>query len=254
MRKVGFILFVIVLSIGCSVSRKQVRKTIETAEISGEINLFEDIIGQNLIGRSFFIEKAEFRIRTEEGEKSGVGTVKFLMPDKFLISIKSRAGIEIARIFIKGDSIMANDRLNKRMYRSSRSYLQNKYGFPVALLPVILGDYVNEEKLDSSKIHCTDGKLLINGSVQDVKIEYLMDCKLGKSMQVIARDNKEENSIKIKYSQFFKTNTINAPGRIEVVEKQSNTTIEIKIVKILSPWEGSIEFIPGKQYETINFL
>ena len=116
MRKVVFIFVVVVLSIGCSVSRKQVRETIKTGEITGEVELLEDIINQNLIERSFFIEKAEFRIRTEEGEKSGVGTVKFLMPDKFLISIKSRTGIEIARIFINGDSIMANDRFNKRLY------------------------------------------------------------------------------------------------------------------------------------------
>ena len=69
------------------------------------VNLYESIINQNLTVRSFFIERAEFKIISNDGEKSGIGTIKFLMPDRFLISIKSKTGIEVARIFLTGDSI-----------------------------------------------------------------------------------------------------------------------------------------------------
>ena len=41
---------------------------------------------------------------------------------------------------------------------------------------------------------------------------------------------------------------------LNISEKQTNTRIEIKILKIVIPWEGSIEFIPGKQYEKIHLL
>ena len=59
------------------------------------------------------------------------------MPDKFLISIKSHTGIEVARIFLTGDSIMINDRINKKLYYGSTSYLKNKYGLTTAVFPVI---------------------------------------------------------------------------------------------------------------------
>ena len=68
-------------------------------------NLYESIVNQNLTGKSFLLKEPNSKSEADDGEKSGLGTVKFLMPDKFLISIKSNAGIEVARIFLTGDSI-----------------------------------------------------------------------------------------------------------------------------------------------------
>ena len=119
------------------------------------------LLNQNLTARSFFIEKAEFKISSGDGEKSGIGTVKFQMPDKFLISIKSKAGIEVARIFLTGDSIFINDRFNKKLYYGSTSYLKSKYGYYNIIIASILGDYVNDQKLDRSKINCIEWKVKI---------------------------------------------------------------------------------------------
>jgi hypothetical protein len=254
LRKVAFILIVIILSVGCSVSRKQ-RKNLTAGFNSSNINeLVQSIVSQNLTSRSFYIQKAEFRIKTEQGERSSLGSIKFLMPDKFLIEIKSKAGIEVARIFLSGDSILVNDRFNKKLYYSSASILKNKYGLTTSLLPVALGDFVNEKKLDSSMIKCIDGKVNIEGAVKSVKVNYLIDCELGKSILTVPEDNINENILEISYSDFFRTNEINTPGKIEISEKKSKTTIEIVIMKILSPWEGTIEFIPGKQYQKIPLL
>ena len=64
---------------------------------------------------------------------------------------------------------MINDRFNKKLYYGSTSYLKSKYGVTTALLPVFLGDYVNDQKLDSTKIKCIDGKLNILGIINNVK-------------------------------------------------------------------------------------
>jgi hypothetical protein len=254
LRKIAFILTFTVLSAGCAVNRKQARTASSSSTAAQLINLYESILIQNLTSRSFYIERAEIRIKSSEGEKSGLGTVKFMIPDKFLISIKSIGGIEVARIFLTGDSIMINDRFNKRLYYGSESYLKNKYGVTTSLLPVLLGDYVNEQKLDSNKISCTDGKLSVIGKVNSVKIKYLIDCELGKSVMAMPEGKNEENSLEIRYNEFFRVNNINFPGKIDIIEKLNNTTIEIKIQKIITPWEGVIEFIPGKQYEKILLL
>ena len=63
-----------------------------------------------------------------------------------------------------------------------------------------------------------------------------------------------DNGLQIGYSQFFKISNLNAPGKIEISDKQNNTVIEIRIQKIVIPWEGTIDFIPGKQYEKIHLL
>ncbi len=105
MRKIIYILVILFLSGSCSVSRKQKRGGKENINSTRTISLYDNILNQNLTARSFFIERAEFSIKSGEEEKNGLGTVKFLMPDKFLITLKSHAGIEVARIFLTGDSI-----------------------------------------------------------------------------------------------------------------------------------------------------
>lgn len=251
MRKIIFILTIVILNYGCAVKKKS-GKTKDSATPDSESGIYASILNQNLTGRSFFLERAEFKIRSGDGEKSGLGTVKFLMPDKFLISIKSNIGIEVARIFLKGDSIFINDRFNKRLYYGSTSFLKSKYGFTTSLLPVLLGDYVNDLKPDSNMIRCKDGRVNVSGNINDVEVEYLIDCQFGKSILTVPERMSDESSLEIKYSGFFSTEGINIPGKIEITEKQTNTTIEILIQKVIVPWNGVIDFIPGKQYDKIR--
>lgn len=245
------IFFVLTLVSGCTATRRQGRGISSPGNSSSILGLHENIINQNITANSFFIERAEFRIISGAAENSGLATMKFLMPDKFLITIKSRTGIEIARVFLSGDSIMANDRFNKKLLYGSASYLKGKYGLTTALLPLVLGDYVNDKQIDNNKIICTDGNLKIDGIVKDVRIQYLVDCILGKSIKAIPEDISNENVLEFRYSNFLYINNIYIPGKIEITENKSNTKIEIKIQKFISPWEGKIEFIPGKQYEKI---
>ncbi len=54
--------------------------------------------------------------------------------------------------------------------------------FTTAVLPVILGDYVNDLKLDSSNLKCTDGILVTDALVKSLRIKYLINCENGKSI------------------------------------------------------------------------
>jgi len=252
LRKVAYILIIAILTVGCSASRKVKRKNISNENLHKYDNTYHGILNQNITARSFYVERADFKIKSEDGEKSGFGTIKFLMPDRFLISLKSNTGIEIARIFISGDSIKINDRIDKKTFYGSTSFLKKKYGLTTSILPVILGDYVNDMNPDSVRINCIDGKSDVEGTVKDVRINYLIDCEKGKSVVTEPDKNANEYGLQIKYSDFFVSGDINIPGNIEISDNQRNTTIEIRIQRIVIPWEGTIEFIPGKQYEKIN--
>jgi hypothetical protein len=251
LRKINFILIILILNFGCAVKKKN-SKSVGSDIAAPEERIYADLLNQNLTGKSFFIERAEFKIHSGFGEKSGLGTVKFLKPDKFLISIKSIVGIEVARIFLKGDSIFINDRFNKKIYYGSASYLKSKYGVSTSLLPVLLGDYVNDQKPEKKKINCVDGKFSILGIIDNIHVKYKIDCELGKIIWASQEDMREESTLQIKYSEFFSSNGINTPGKIEIIEGKTNTTIEIYIKKMISPWDGVIDFIPGKQYDKIH--
>jgi hypothetical protein len=254
LQKVISILIILVFCTQCSVSRKGKSKSKEFGIPLKSGSILQSIEEQNITKKSFFIDKAEFRIISGMGEKTGMCTIKFMPPDKFLVSIKSKAGIEIARVYLNKDSVMLNDRFNKKLYYGSASDLKTKYGLTAAVLPVILGDYINEETVDEKKLECINGTIGLDAVIKGTKIQYRIDCKYAKC--ILAAPENERNSIglKIEYSSFFESGGINIPGRIDISEKQNGTRIEIKILKIVIPWEGSIEFIPGRQYEKIHLL
>jgi hypothetical protein len=251
LRKIIYILYFFLLCSGCSVNRKIETRRESVNSNLGKGTIYERIVNQNITSRNFFIERAEFKIINNEEQRSGFVTMKFLMPDKFLISIKSNTGIEIARVFLTGDSIMLNDRMSKKLYIGSASYLKGKYGITTSFLPVLLGDYLNDKSIDSSKINCKDGMVRITGIVEDIVIKYLFDCKYGKCVLTLPDKSQNESQLKINYSEFFNANSINVPGKVEISDSQTRTLIQLRIQKIVFPWKGTLEFVPGKQYEKI---
>ena len=113
----------------------------------------ERIENQNLTKRNFFIQKAEIEILSEEENQKLIASIKFIYPDQYLISLKSKTGIEAARIFITDDTVLINDRINRKLYFGKPAQLKNKYGISPAVLPVVLGDFIKgNSKLDEQNI------------------------------------------------------------------------------------------------------
>lgn len=254
MRKIDFIFSLIFLGSACSVSRVAERRYNGSAEYMKEGMVLEDIKRQNLTANNFFIQKAEFKVLGQDESKNGLGSIKFEMPDKYLISLKSKVGIEVARIFINDDTILINNRINKKLYYGSTAYLKSKYGVTISFLPLLLGDYLNDEVYDNSKVNCVEGKFNIKGIISSMKINYVIDCGSGKSILAIPESTISETNLQIRYSDFLKTGEALTPGKIEISDSQSKTTIEIYIDKIDTRWEGAIQFIPGNNYEKIELL
>ena len=242
------------LGSSCSVSRiNENRYNLSTESIKEGIEL-EDVKKQNLTTNNFFIQKAEFKMLSQDESKNGLASIKFEKPDKFLISLKSKGGIEAARIFISNDTILVNDRINKKLYYGSPAYLKAKYGVTASVLPLLLGDYLNDDVYDNSKIKCLEGKFDIKGVINRLQVHYIIDCRSGKTLLALPEHNINGGKLQIRYSNFLRTGEAFTPWKIEVSDSLSKTTIEINIDKIESPWEGTIQFIPGSQYEQIHLL
>lgn len=254
MRKIDFILGLIFFGAACSVSRIDERRYNASPEYMEEGKGLEGIKRQNLTANNFFIQKAEFKVISQEESINGLGSIKFEKPDKYLISLKSKGGIEVARIFISDDTILINDRINKKLYYGSPAYLKAKYGVTASVLPLLLGDYLNDDVYDNSKIKCLEGKFDIKGVINRVQVHYIIDCRSGKTLLALPEHNINGGKLQIRYSNFLRTGKAFTPWKIEVSDSLSKTTIEINIDKIESPWEGTIQFIPGSQYEQIHLL
>lgn len=243
-----------ILSMGCSVVRIGGNRINNLSDNTVPDKLIESINNQNITNNNFFIQKAELEFTTQDGTEKLLATIKFINPDQYLISIRSRAGIEIARIYFSGDTILINDRINRKQYFGSSEYLTGKYGIPESVLPVILGDFIADNLSGNSTEKCLDGKLDINSIVNGIRIKYIIDCKKGKSILAITENSLNITKIEIRYSDFLKNRDVLYPGKIEIKDFQRNINIQIKIHRLESPWNGIIEFIPGNKYEKIQLL
>jgi hypothetical protein len=254
LRKITIILFLGIVASGCSVTRKADSNNAAVPELIDARNVLENLTKQNITSAGFFVQKAEIELSNQNGKQKFIATVKFAYPDKYLISLKSRTGIEGARIYISKDSLIGNDRINKKMYFVSVFYLKQKYGLNQSLLPLIFGDLIKEEKQLLPDEKCVGGSLVFKTVFKGVNLSYNIDCRKSKTSIVDVSSIFLEQSVKLRSVGYQNAGVITIPKVIEIEDLTQYTKIRIKFVKVEYPWYGNVKFIPGRGYEIIELL
>lgn len=240
-----------VVSTGCAVMKNIHGNENNLINNFSNDSLNERLEKQNLGTRGFYISKAEITISTHNGIEKILGNVKYNSSGSFLLSLRAKTGIEIARIFVTKDTLLVNDRINKKLYCGSSIYLKSKYGIPFSAIPIIFGDYVTGEKENRNIKNCIEGRVILDENIEGIRVNYIVDCKTGKSLKASLNDNIRKEKIEIAYSKLRKNDFGFLPGFMQINDLLRELTVIINIKKIESPWNGIIEFIPGKEYETV---
>lgn len=254
MQKIVLILLLIFIHYSCSVIRKADQTGYDLLKTDETKTNVLSLTDKNITERNFFIQKAEIDFISISGMEKVIGSIKYERPDKFLISIKSKTGIEAVRIFISRDTILINDRINKRILYGDPDYLKNKYGIPDNLMGLIVGDYISDNNLELNKKNCLNGKYSLNDEADGIKMKYIIDCKLNKVIYASNETALNANRIEIKFGHFKAVEAKLVPEEIEINDFKTNTHIVIRIKKIEYPWTGNVEFIPGYRYEVRKLL
>jgi hypothetical protein len=217
-------------------------------------SILEGTINQNITNSGFFIQKAEIEIISQTGKEKYLASIKFEKPDKYLISVKSRSGIEGARIYMSGDSIIVNDRINKKLYSGNAFYLKRKFGLTPRFLPLLFGDAILDKNCQRSDEKCAENKIVTECQARGTILNYEIDCNRRKVIKVEQVDSFDKHAVKLSFGNFFSVGSSLVPKIIEFEDSQLNTIVKIKILKVESPWSGSIKFFPGKGYELIELV
>ena len=233
---------------GCSVTRRNTAVVYQ--EGSGKFISTDRIIALNVTNYDFNILKAEIEIKNEIESRKMIGNLKYKKPGTYLISLRSQAGIEAARIYVSMDTILINDRLNKKLYYGSPEHLLNKYGISTSILPVIVGDYISEEA-DNIQIKCTNNQASIRQITGDKEILYNISCGKRKVTDIISTDPLSGKGISIKFDKFEESENILMARKIKIADSAGETSISINIMKVEPGRESEITFIPGKNYEKV---
>jgi hypothetical protein len=244
------ILITLLLS-GCYVIKRGDNGSFNINESILSVSFLEKIQENNISKKGFFIEKAEVIYRNENGTEGFLASIKHEPPDKFLISIRSKSGLEVTRVFLSHDTLLANDRINRIFYYGKPIDLKKKYGITASALPLLFGDIMNVSKTENFKGSCSKDDLTATVSIDGIKVIYLIDCDRKKAIQAIM-GNSANDQIEMKFSDFKLSREVSYPEKILIINSEKNESIEIMIIRIRIPWNEKIEFIPGNKFEKIQ--
>jgi hypothetical protein len=239
LRKIVFLITLIFILSGCS---------------GNDLKVNSDLKSGNLTLQSFFIEKADVEIVSLNDKQSFLASVKFEFPSNYLISIRSKSGIEAARILITKDTILVNDRLNQILYMAKPDYLLKKYGVDFNLFPILFGDIVNYSSEPSEESLCEKGLRSLSTGVKGRKVDYLIDCDKKKVISAGIYRSSDMQGIVFNYKSFIRGDYCLHAGEITAVDTERAITMRIKIKRIDYQYKGKVEFIPGTGFERRDLL
>jgi hypothetical protein len=245
--RIALILILIVIIYGCSAVKKEEKSriTTETSNIVSLTNLKESNISNN----DFFITRAEIEILNNGEKQKFLASLKFKNPGIYLISLRNKTGIEGARIFISKDTILINDRINKKLYCGSPGYIKIKYGISTSTLPVIIGDFIDGKENQITELKCNNNRSEVSGINEEKEIKYTVDCRERKISET--KMINETEGIVLLFSKFIDNNKKHYPQSIKIEDSKQETEINIEIQRIeFNPIE-KVDFIPGKDYEKV---
>jgi hypothetical protein len=241
LQKIGFIWLIVILTSGCSVFKRSATRNNQLSDSADREILFENVERQNITANSFYIQKADIEINTPMGSEKFLGSLKFEKPDKYLLSI-----------FISKDTILVNDRINRKMYYGSADQMNLKYGVSFSEIPLIFGDFALDTAQISTIQDCSAGKINIETYLKGTKGNYVIDCRKGKLAKALIINGSNKTGIEILYTNYLKHSSGLLPGVVQMNDLEKKIEIKLKIRKIEAPWIGKVEFIPGKQYENLQ--
>lgn len=222
------------------------------SDVSDNRDIMTFIGNQNLHNNSFFIQKADIKIVKGGESENFIASVKYNNGGSYLISLRGKSGIEGARIYITKDTILVNDRINRKLLFGKPGYIERKLGFPIDLLPIVFGDLVSVRKDSDIVPSCVDGILHLEENIRGVNMKYIVDCKKKKIISAVRPGNLNSVLAGLSFDKFI--NYVNGIFPSEIHINYIDSEIYIKIVKFETPWKGDIEFIPGNNYEEIELL
>jgi hypothetical protein len=241
------ILILLVLLTGCSALKSG--KT-NSENVSPRYLDLQKIIARNLSANDFYIKKAEVRIDIGNKKQTLLASVKYKETGSWLISLKSNIGIEVARVYITADTLLINYRLEKKLYYGKTNIIEKKYGIPFKAIPIIFGDFIEENFIDIDSIRCAGAKNAMNIKFDKVNLEYFISCRDSKIVSSNLK-NQENKVIQFAYSKIRLSDSKKYPSRIKIIDNADKCIIEIRIRNIYFGSIESLNFIPGRGYENI---
>jgi hypothetical protein len=237
---------ILLLLFGCAGSR-ELNTGIGSTEKRNAGNVLLRTHERNLTNIGFFIHKGRISTSGENGRIGLFFTMKFAPPSDYLISIRSKSGIEAFRVYLTADTVLINDRINKCVLYGKINDFERIAGLPAPLLRVSLGDLFVFNPNPDPEETCVENELKISEYFLGLMVKSTIDCAKEKVKSVLLTTGVPDEFITIDYKK-PRDDYHRLPRKVEINDFRRKIKITLSIDKFTSPWLGEIEFIPGTGY------
>jgi len=252
LRKIIYILLIAsTITGGCSATRRTGAGMIQPS-VEGDAAMLSEVVRNNISNYGFNISRADVSYSIEGVSGRLTAGIKSKGQDTLLVAVRHTTGVEIARIFLTADTLLINDRINRRVMSGNPEYLEMRYGINRSLIMLVLGDIFIKQVDRNMKENCQKGILSMQTRLEDGRINYEIDCKLRKITGATLSRSSTNDRITIRYRNFIKKGNHMVPGRIEVEDMKNKAVIRVEIRSIEIPWKGNIDFVHGTRYKIIR--
>ena len=244
----GLLIALLALS-GCSASRRAVESGSRLEKYGRGSSADKAIAENNLAGKGFFISKAKVRYSEDGTEISFTANIRVNSNGDLLASVRSFAGIEVARVTISNGEVHILEKLGRKVVYFSLDSLAGGYGMGQNGVMALFGDRPEIEGQKKSALKCKDGEGSVTTKVNNIYLIEDADCLIGKLRKVIVAGSTLQTLYSLSYADFIEVEQNIMPSHIRFESGLYLFHVEINIEKIEFGWDGDINFIQPSGYK-----
>jgi len=247
--KLNIIIIIIVITVSSCRSLRLYETGTEsgTVEINAE-KIVERVRLNNIIAGPLAINKIIINYEQEGESRRFRANLKYNGSDSILISIRTFAGIEAARVLIEKDTVRISDKINKIYYLGSTEHLGEKYGIKFDFIDLFFGDIGNID-IRKRRLKCEEGLVKIQENVPGRTIEYTIDCNVSKIIAIEGTIGYEGEKIRGIFDEFRSEDGLLYPGKISWHLNGEETVIYIEMQNLKRSNSSNIIFRVGSDYK-----
>ncbi|MEE4115486.1 MAG: DUF4292 domain-containing protein [Marinilabiliaceae bacterium] len=250
MYKVGkylLIVFLFVSIASCSGSRR-IAKEKERRPVSlGGDDLVGLTLRNNIGDKDFIISRFRLKYKDENVSKNASGFIKHSSDGKVLVSIRSLAGIEIARAYMDADSLKIYDRINSVLYMQSTDYMLGKFELDASLTDLLWGDLPEFSFGTESDSNDSDIRIY-NLNRENTSFEFIVSGRDAKLKEVSVYGFNNDTTI-INFSALQRFNDFFVPCLINIKNINRDIDIELEYSNIRFGKNKNMMFETGRVNE-----
>ncbi len=236
----------LILISGCATTRKNL--DVKSFD-EGKKELLETVGKNNIGSESFIIQKLSVSYYLNGENRKFGGNLKHDKNGDILISIRITGGIEVARIYLRKDSVRINDRVNKIYSYGETNKIIEKYGFSYNDIYLLFGDLpeiFNENDIGFCENGFSESNVkYYNGYSISIKI----DCNERKVSEFNVQNDKENVLYRINYNKINFGDNYKLAEKVMLNYPKNNFKAEIELRGFKLIDEINMKFKPGKGYK-----